>query len=137
MLQLAKRMATRHEDWLRQAKRDLEQAQHATQGGFHEWACFASQQAAEKAVKALYQKLGAEAWGHSVAAMLAELPEEVAASSQLLDRAKSLDRHYISPRYPNSVPQGTPADYYTGNDAGQAVQDAQAVITFCEDHILR
>ena len=59
-------MATRAEDWLRQAKRDLEHARHALEDGDYEWSCFAAQQAAEKAVKAVYQKLGADAWGHSV-----------------------------------------------------------------------
>jgi HEPN domain-containing protein len=54
------KMATREKDWLRQAKRDLEHAQHALEDEDYEWSCFAAQQAAEKAVKALYQKLGAE-----------------------------------------------------------------------------
>ncbi|MBI4493722.1 MAG: HEPN domain-containing protein [Chloroflexi bacterium] len=34
--------------------------------GFHDWACFSAQQAAEKTVKAVLQRLGAEAWGHAV-----------------------------------------------------------------------
>ena len=54
-------MATREEDWLRQAKRDLEHARHALEDRDYEWSCFAAQQAAVKAVKALYQKLGADA----------------------------------------------------------------------------
>ena len=56
--------ATREEDWLRQAKRDLEHARHALGNRDYEWSCFAAQQAAVKAVKAvkaLYQKLGADA----------------------------------------------------------------------------
>ena len=67
-------MATREEDWLRQAKRDLEHARRALEDGDYEWSCFAAQQAAEKAVKALYQKLGADAWGHSVSMLLSNLP---------------------------------------------------------------
>lgn len=54
-------MATREEDWIRQAKRDPEHARHALGDRDYEWSCFAAQQAAEKAVKALYQKLGADA----------------------------------------------------------------------------
>ncbi|WP_211230153.1 HEPN domain-containing protein [Desulfovirgula thermocuniculi] len=34
--------------------RDLEQAEDSRRAGRHEWACFAAQQAAEKAVKALH-----------------------------------------------------------------------------------
>lgn len=37
-----------------QAERDLEMAEIARGAGRHEWACFATQQGAEKAVKARY-----------------------------------------------------------------------------------
>lgn len=130
-------MASRHEDWLGQAKRDLAQARHAEQGGFFEWACFAAQQAAEKAVKALFQKIGAEVWGHSVFRMLEELPEGFEAMKELLDKAKILDQHYIAPRYPNSVPEGMPGDFYTAAQAKEAIGNADTIISFCEDHILR
>jgi HEPN domain-containing protein len=50
-------MPERAADWLRQAERDLEHAHHALEDGDYEWAAFAAQQAAEKAVKALYQRL--------------------------------------------------------------------------------
>ena|SRR2546428_8449915 len=130
-------MASRHEDWLGQAKRDLLQAQHSTADGFHEWACFATQQAAEKATKALYQKLGAEAWGHSIYMMLEELPKTIHVATPLLEKAKVLDQYYIGPRYPNSTPSGKPGDFYTAAQAKEALENAQAIIAFCEDHILR
>lgn len=47
-------MPDRSLDWLNQAMRDLEQAEDSKSAGRHEWACFASQQAAEKAIKALH-----------------------------------------------------------------------------------
>jgi len=56
----------RARDWLAQAVRDLEQAQESRDSGRHEWACFAAQQSAEKAVKALHLHHGQEAWGHVV-----------------------------------------------------------------------
>jgi len=49
-------MATRHQDWLWQARRDVEHARASLDGQFYEWACFAAQQGAEKALKALFQK---------------------------------------------------------------------------------
>lgn len=64
----------RARDWLLQAEKDLETAEIARNAGRHEWACFATQQAAEKAVKALHLHLGQEAWGHLVARLLKELP---------------------------------------------------------------
>lgn len=129
-------MASRHEDWLSQAKRDLALAQSATQDGFHEWACFASQQAAEKAVKGVYQRLGGEAWGHSILEMLEELPKDVEPQARVFEAAQVLDQYYIGPRYPNSVPKGIPGDFYTQHQAKEAIEYAQAIVAFSEDHIL-
>lgn len=47
-------MADRSKDWLKQALRDLEHAKSSMENEYYEWACFASHQAAEKAVKALH-----------------------------------------------------------------------------------
>ena len=54
-------MPNRSRDWLVQAERDLEQASDSRDAARHEWACFAAQQAAEKAVKALHLSVGQEA----------------------------------------------------------------------------
>ncbi|MEM2864153.1 MAG: HEPN domain-containing protein, partial [Candidatus Bathyarchaeia archaeon] len=59
-------MVERSRDWLDQAEGDLEHARNDLRSGFYEWACFSAQQSAEKAVKAVFQRLGAEAWGRSV-----------------------------------------------------------------------
>jgi hypothetical protein len=56
----------RIDDWMRQADKDLKHARTSLAAGDYEWACFASQQAAEKALKALYQSLGGESFGHSI-----------------------------------------------------------------------
>jgi len=128
-------MTSRSSDWLRQAKRDLEHARHALRDGEYEWACFAAQQGAEKAVKALYLKLGADAWGHSVSALLSQLPRQLVPGEELLDKARELDKHYIPPRYPNSHPQGAPMDYYTLSEAERAVANGESIIAFCENKI--
>ena len=47
-------MPSRADDWFRQAPRDLAHARDTFEDGVYEWAAFAAQQAAEKAVKALY-----------------------------------------------------------------------------------
>lgn len=56
-------MSNRARDWLDQAWRDWEHTRHDAAEGYHEWACFSAQQAAEKALKALYQHLGAKHGG--------------------------------------------------------------------------
>jgi len=55
-------MPDRSRDWLSQAERDLRLAELSRGDEIHEWACFAAQQSAEKAVKALRLALGQEAW---------------------------------------------------------------------------
>ena len=95
-------MSDRSKDWLVQAERDLEQAKSSQAEGRHEWACFAAQQSAEKAVKALHLSLGQEAWGHVVAKLLKELPIDF--SENLVDKAKVLDNFYVPTRYANGHP---------------------------------
>lgn len=125
-------MPERSQDWFRQAKRDLESAKVLLKNGFFEWTCFIAQQASEKAVKAVYQKLGAEAWGHSVSDLLRGMKDMVGVSEDLLDKAKSLDRFYIPARYPNGWPSGIPAEYITKEDAQNAINDSEKILQFCE-----
>lgn len=124
-------MASRAQDWLRQSRRDLDLARSASQSGYSEWACFAAQQAAEKAVKAVFQALHLEGWGHVAHQLLERLPAAARPSHELLDRARRLDRHYIPTRYPNGFEAGIPADFYTADDASQAIGDAEAILEFC------
>ena len=125
-------MPARYKDWLRQAKRDLAHAQRALDNGDYEWACFATQQSAEKAVKALFFKANANAWGHSVAALLQELPTPWRADDSLINAGKELDKHYIPPRYPNSYPQGAPYEYYTREETERAIAHTADILAFCE-----
>ena len=125
-------MAGREADWLRQAEADLAHAKHAITGSHYEWACFSAQQAAEKAAKAMHSSLEQEAWGHSVTELLQALRTEISdIDATLRDRARALDKLYIPTRYPNGLPSGAPADYYTPAEAARAVADAEEIIAFC------
>ena len=126
-------MVERSADWLKQAERDLENAKYELAGGYYEWACFLSQQAAEKAVKAVFQKLGCEAFGHAVAGLLQRLPEEYKPSKDLVDKAKELDKAYIPTRYPNAHPEGAPYEAYTEGEARRLISYAEEIIKFCKD----
>lgn len=130
-------MASRAEDWLKQARRDLEHARHDLADGDYEWACFATQQAAEKAVKGLYQSLGAEARGHSVAGLLERLPSSRQPPPELKAAAKELDKHHIPARYPNAYSEGAPFEYYTAAEAERAIGHAARILRFCEDNLVR
>jgi len=135
MYSLAILLVMRSRDWFRQAKKDLEHAKRARGAGDFEWACFAAQQAAEKAVKALYQSIHIDAIGHSVTRMLQDLPAALKPSEDIILLAKDLDKHYIPSRYPNFHPEGAPMDYYTEPDASRAVQGAERIIEYCGSKI--
>jgi HEPN domain-containing protein len=122
----------RSRDWMDQAEGDLAHARSDVQGGYHDWACFSAQQAAEKAVKAVFQKMGAEAWGHSVADLLAELRARHPVSERLSDAALELDKAYIPTRYPNAHPSGAPRSRYTRTEAERLIGHAAQIIGFCQ-----
>ena len=98
----------RSADWLNEACGDLEHARSDVEGGFYNWACFSAQQSAEKAVKGVFQKMGAEAWGHSVADLLEELSKSFEVFTELKDGALEPDKTYIPSRYPNAHPSDSP-----------------------------
>ena len=124
-------MTNRSGDWMRQASRDLEQAEDSRRAGRHEWACFAAHQAAEKAVKALHLACGQEAWGHVVAKLLRELPAQVAASEGLVDRGRVLDNFYVPSRYPNGHPAGAPFEHYGPLQSEEAIRYAREILEQC------
>jgi HEPN domain-containing protein len=126
-------MAERSGDWYSQAKRDLEMASEALKSGYFEWTCFISQQAAEKAVKAVFQKYNKNAWGHSVSDLLSALKEETEVPKNITRGARLLDRFYIPARYPDGFESGIPADYFDEVDAEDAVSCAEEIIRFCGD----
>lgn len=123
-------MVDRSRDWLRQAVRDLEQAEDSRRAGRHEWACFAAQQAAEMAVKALHLRLGQEAWGHVIATLLQEMPSSVSVPEDLVDKARVLDNLYIPTRYANSHTAGAPFEHYGPLQSKQAVDYAGEILAF-------
>ena len=132
-----RKLADRSKDWIEQANRDLESARWEMKGGFHEWACFVSQQAAEKAVKAVYNRLAGEAWGHSIANLLQGLKEKIEVPDELLEAGRALDRYYIPARYPNGWDVGIPRDYYVEKDALAAIAHSEEVIRFCQSLLAR
>lgn len=126
-------MPDRAQDWLDQAERDLELACIAQKNDRHEWACFASQQAAEKALKALHLHHGEEVWGHVVAKLLEELPMNVPAD--LRDKAKVLDNFYVATRYANGHVEGAPHEHYGQIQSNDGIEYAEEIIGFASDEM--
>jgi HEPN domain-containing protein len=128
-------MSNRANDWFKQALRDLEQAEDSQRAGRHEWACFAAQQGAEKAVKALHLHLRQEAWSHVVAKLLRELPKAVSVPEEIVEKGRVLDTFYIPPRYPNSHPEGAPFEHYGPLQSEEAISYAREILEFIRSHM--
>lgn len=126
---------TKANDWLRQAKKDLEHAQKSLEIEHYEWSVLAAQQSAEKAVKAVFFQMGEDPWGHSILKFLKKLAEILNVEERLLNAAKNLDKHYVTARYPNGFASGAPEDYYTKEDAEEAIEDGKTILEFCENTI--
>ena len=123
----------RSADWMHQAVGDLAHARHDLAGEFYDWACYSAQQASEKALKAIFQKLGAEAWGHALDELLGELAPHHAVPAEVVQAAKELDKVYIPTRYPNAHPAGSPRSLYTRIEAERSIAHAKCILAFCQD----
>jgi HEPN domain-containing protein len=128
-------VGNRYLDWLRQADADVHHARNALKAGDFEWSCFAAQQGAEKALKAVFVKLGMEAWGHTLTALIGNLPKGTGVPPALINDAKTLDKHYIPTRYPNGFDSGAPRDFYTKEEAERAIQCAEEILEFCHNQV--
>jgi HEPN domain-containing protein len=104
--------------WLAAARDDLESARYLASGGRHAPACFFSQQAAEKAVKAFHYGQGAR----SVRALVEKLSPREPRFDSLLDAARELDLFYVPTRYPNGLDSGTPADAFSAAQSTRAIE---------------
>ena len=130
-------MPERHQDWMRQARLDLDHARLAAREGHLEWAVFAAQQAAEKACKALHMSLGGDAWGHDLTALLGACPR----GARLRTTWSTGQRHSTSTTFRPAIRAGStrdiPRDHYTGREAQVANADAEAILEFCSRSIPR
>ncbi len=123
--------------WLDQAKEDLRWARVLLEHGGYHVVAFLSQQVAEKGLKAVLYHLGQETvLGHSVDQLAAEAGQRFPQARQCASRWATLDAHYVTSRYPNSVPGSIPARVYDRNTAETALRLAEEVVQFAEQSIL-
>ncbi|MHA1436849.1 MAG: HEPN domain-containing protein [Promethearchaeota archaeon] len=134
----------RYKDWLKQAEKDIEAATDSEIYNHYEWACFQSQQSAEKALKALLLFLNIDSWGYGLVHLMKEykriLDEEKAELNEdkfkeLIEKCQELDRHYIQPRYPNGFASGYPAEYYNQKTAKESIEYAKSIFQFVKEKI--
>ncbi len=123
--------------WLEQARADIRAAEISLAGGSYEWACFQSQQAGEKALKACWYQFGLDPWGHSLVKLLYDFPEEKRpfGIDEIEENAMLLDKMYIPTRYPNGLPDLIPAKVYSKKEALAAISAAVEILDTVMKHM--
>ena len=96
------------ENWWKQALADLRSSKNCITSGDYYLSVFMSQQAAEKALKALSLLLFREIpQGHSII----YLAQKVKLPSRMLSDVRDLNPEYLTTRYPD-ITAGVPAELY-------------------------
>lgn len=126
----------RAQDWFEEAVEELRAARDLRATAHYAWACFTCQQAAEKALKALLERLTrALPLGHNLNDLISDIEAHQTVPATVRDAGRRLNRLYIPTRYPDAFPSGVPAYQYAESDADQALADAEEVIDFVRGHL--
>ncbi len=115
----------RAKDWFRQAENDLLWAHDTLAAGRYAQACFIAQQIGEKSLKAIaYQKGYDLIKSHSIM----EISRSLNLPEEIINIGKKLDLYYMSSRYPDAFPSGAPFEYFTNEQASDAVSAAEKIL---------
>jgi HEPN domain-containing protein len=124
--------------WFTTAQDDFQSAEILHKNGKFAQSCFFSQQAGEKAFKALFFLKDLEPWGHSLVQLEKEFVSEGELSKALQNFRKEfreLDRYYIPTRYPDGLPGTTPSEAYGSAEAESAIASARKIVEFVNSHL--
>jgi len=124
------------QNWLKQAQAEFQDAVHLQHHGSFYLALFLFQQATEKALKAyLYSKGERELYTHSVNDLIRIAKTHDNTFSQI-EMTRSLDRYYITTRYPNGLAGNTPAEFFDDPVETQKAQElAQKALQFIRNKL--
>lgn len=129
-------MKKKDQAWLEEAKWDIENARILFNNQRYSTAVFHSQQAAEKAIKALLYSCNLNGWGHSIKTLLDKYNKEVNRPIDIIEKeARNLDREYITTRYPDALPEIAPHEAYDKDNAEFAIAQAEKVLNFVENEL--
>jgi HEPN domain-containing protein len=120
--------------WIATALEDMQAVQALTAAGLHAQACFYAQQAAEKALKAIWFAHDTDPWGHSNSRLLMDFAarDKIDGYDNLMQQARLLDQFYVPTRYPDGLPDLTPGQVYGVEDATRAAHAAMVIVEFCQ-----
>jgi len=118
--------------WLHTADDDLDSAIILKANRKFAHSCFHAQQAAEKALKAVWYHSDADPWGHSIKKLIDDLKSIDLGLFEILNnfsrQGTVLDRFYIPTRYPNGLPDITPDIAFNEEDADACISHAGIII---------
>lgn len=123
--------------WLEQARFDLKQAEKLLSENVFSYACFFAEQSAQKSLKAFLIAEGKRFITiHSIGELIKVAAGLEREFETLIEEGKKLDRHYISARYPDALPEpAIPATSYIKSEAEEAVNIALKIFDKCESSI--
>jgi HEPN domain-containing protein len=117
-------------EWLNRARSNLALAKTDTAGAFHEDLCFEAQQAAEKAVKAVFVHSSVSfPYIHDLNKLLQRLERSGLKIPKYVRQAEELSRFAVETRYPGL------AGPVTMREHRRAVRIAEAVLRWAERQI--
>ncbi len=119
------------QNWWMQALADLRSSGNCIESEDYYLSVFASQQAVEKALKALCLKTIKEIpQGHSII----YLAQKVKVPKEFLSGIRDLNPEYLTTRYPD-IAAGVPAELYDQTIAKKHYQSAKSVIEWIKNQI--
>lgn len=117
-------------EWLNRARSNLLRAQAILPGVYLEDLCFDAQQAAEKAIKAVFIARGVDfPFVHDLARLLALLGQSGESIPLAVADATDLTRYAVVPRHPGI------AGPVTAEEHRRAVAIAEAVVAWAEERV--
>jgi HEPN domain-containing protein len=122
--------------WIAFARRDVQAADVLQRNGIYEESCFHSQQAAEKALKALlvYNRQTPPRI-HDLADLLTRCLTVDTTLNAFRAECTTLNQYYAPTRYPDAVAAISPADLPGQTEAQRALDYARAILSAIETRI--
>lgn len=118
-------------NWLAQATRDLDSAEVLADNTRFEAACFACQQAVERALQAaLIWLAGDRPRTHEIGMLVDELAARCEGAREALGDVDALDPYYMTTRYPDAVGGAVPGSKFYAPEAQLALERARRAVAF-------
>ena len=129
-------MEDKSELWLNEAKWDLDNAKILFKKKRYNTSIFHSQQAAEKAIKALLFSCNINGWGYVIISLLKKYKEIKNREIGSIEKEVIyLDKQYIPTRYPDALPGIEPHKYFDKEEAKTSILYTEKILTFVEKEI--